>query len=123
MDVFLIGDVTYGKNVGSISIYDEDDPENTWGMQPIIVKVYNSLDQSDYSEGFTPNIENKDNNLLIYPLGDTREELLSKALEQITGAPIGGRKHQAVESREMIGHSLDQKRRSFILNVEALKGM
>ena len=123
MDVFLIGDVTYGKNVGSISIYDEDDPKNTWGMQPIIVKVYNSLDQSDYSEGFVPNIENKDNNLLIYPLGDTREELLNKALEQITGAPIGGRKRQAVELREMIGHSLDQKRRSFILNVEALRGM
>ncbi len=117
MDVFLIGDVTYGKNVGSISIFDEEDPKNTWGMQPIVVKVSNALDQSDYSQGFTPNIENKDNNLFIYPLGDTREELLSKAIEQITGVPTTGRKAQ-VETKEMIGHSLDSKRRSFNLTVE-----
>lgn len=119
MDVFLIGDVTYGKNVGSISLYDEEDPSNTWGMQPIVVKVYNSLNQSDYSDGFVPDIENKDNNLFIYPLGDTREELLSKALEQITGVPVGGRKGFIGKTSEVIGHSLDEKRRSFILTVEA----
>ncbi len=118
MDVFLIGDVTYGKNVGSISIYDEEDPENTWGMQPIIVKVYNSLNQSDYSQGFSPNIENKDNNLFIYPLGDTREALISKAIEQITGVSIGGRQRQTIDSREIIGHSLDKNKRSFILSVD-----
>ncbi len=118
MDVFLIGDVTYGKNVGSISIYDEGDPRNTWGMQPIVVKVYNSLNQSDYSEGFIPDIENKDNNLFIYPLGDMREELLSKAIEQITGVPIAGRKATKESKREVLGHSLDNKRRSFTLTVE-----
>jgi carboxyl-terminal processing protease len=118
LDVFLIGDVTYGKNVGSISLYDEEDPRNTWGMQPIVVKVYNSLNQSDYSNGFIPDIENKDNNLFIYPLGDTREELLSKALEQITGVPIGGRKGFVGKQAEMIGHSLDEKKRSFTLTVE-----
>lgn len=117
MDVFLIGDVTYGKNVGSISLYNEDDPKNTWGMQPIVVKVYNSLNQSDYSQGFVPNIENKDNNLFIYPLGDIREELLSKAIEQITGTPAPGRKGQVIH-QEVIGHSLDSKRRSFTLTVE-----
>jgi C-terminal processing protease CtpA/Prc len=118
MDVFLIGDVTYGKNVGSISLFDEEDPRNTWGMQPIVVKVYNSLNQSDYSQGFTPNIENKDNNLFIYPLGDTREELLSKAIEQITGVPTTGRKAQIGREQEVVGHSLDTKRRSFTLTVE-----
>jgi C-terminal processing protease CtpA/Prc len=118
MDVFLIGDVTYGKNVGSISLYDEEDPRNTWGMQPIVVKVYNSLNQSDYSNGFIPDIENKDNNLFIYPLGDTREELLSKALEQITGIPVGGRKGFVGKKSEVIGHSLDEKKRSFTLTVE-----
>jgi C-terminal processing protease CtpA/Prc len=117
MDVFLIGDVTYGKNVGSISLYDEEDPKNTWGMQPIVVKVYNSENQSDYSQGFTPDIENKDNKLFIYPLGDAREELLSKAIEQITGIPSAGRKAE-VAGQEVIGHSLDSKRRSFNLTVE-----
>lgn len=118
MDVFLIGDVTYGKNVGSISLYDDKDPRNTWGMQPIVVKVYNSNNQSDYSDGFTPDIENKDNKLYIYPLGDTREELLSKAIEQITGIPAAGRKADVAE-QEIIGHSLDSKRRSFNLTVES----
>jgi C-terminal processing protease CtpA/Prc len=121
MDVFLIGDVTYGKNVGSISLYDEDDPRNTWGMQPIVVKVYNSLNQSDYSNGFIPDIENKDNKLFIYPLGDPREELLSQALEQITGIPTGGRKAFRGKPAEIIGHSLDGKKRSFTLTVEGLK--
>ena len=118
MDVFLIGDVTYGKNVGSISIYDDEDPRNTWGMQPIVVKVYNSLNQSDYSQGFVPDIENKDNKLIIYPLGDSREELLSKAIEQITGIPGAGREGFEDSRRAVIGHSLDTKKRSFILNVQ-----
>jgi C-terminal processing protease CtpA/Prc len=118
LDVFLIGDVTYGKNVGSISLYDETDPRNTWGMQPIVVKVYNSLNQSDYSNGFMPDIENKDNNLFIYPLGDIREELLSKALEQITGVPVGGRMGFVGKEAKMIGYSLDEKKRSFTLTVE-----
>jgi hypothetical protein len=117
MNVILIGDVTYGKNVGSISIYDDEDPQNTWGMQPIVLKVYNSLDESEYSEGFTPNFQNKDNEAIIHPLGDLNEVLLNKALEQITGASVGGRKAQPSETREALAFSLDAKRRSFILNV------
>ncbi|MFM7851365.1 MAG: S41 family peptidase, partial [Flammeovirgaceae bacterium] len=69
MDVYLIGSTTYGKNVGSISIYEQNDPKNTWGMQPIVVKSFNSLDQSNYSNGFTPNIKDDDNGVLA-PLGD-----------------------------------------------------
>lgn len=118
MNVILIGDVTYGKNVGSISIYDDEDPQNSWGMQPIVLKVYNSLDQSEYSEGFIPNFQNKDNEVMIHPLGDLNEVLLNKALEQITGAPVGGRKAQSSSVREAIGFSIDSKRRSFVLNVE-----
>jgi hypothetical protein len=114
MDVFLIGDVTYGKNVGSISLYEEDNASNTWGMQPIVVKVYNSLDQSDYGNGFTPNVLNEDNGLFIYPLGDTRETLLSQAIAQITGTATTGRAPSR-EARPIIGHSLDQKRRGFSL--------
>ena len=87
-------------------------------MQPIVVKVYNSLNQSDYSNGFSPDVENKDNDLFIYPLGDTREELLSKAIEKITGIPSPGRK-ASVEKKKVIGHSLDSKRRSFTLNIES----
>jgi C-terminal processing protease CtpA/Prc len=121
MDVFLIGNVTYGKNVGSISIYDKDDPKNTWGMQPIVMKAYNSRDESGYGDGFVPNIENKDNSLFIYPLGDTREALLAEAIAQITGVPILARKADAISTRKDIGYSLDHKKMSFVLNVEPLK--
>ena len=113
MDVFIIGNTTYGKNVGSISIYEENDPKNTWGMQPIVVKVFNSLSQSDYAQGFVPNVLDKDNSLFIRPLGDVNEALLKHAIDQITGN-AGGRMAQT-NRKEQVGHSLDFKRRSFNL--------
>jgi C-terminal processing protease CtpA/Prc len=113
MEVFLIGDKTYGKNVGSISLFEENDPKNQWGLQPIVVKVYNSLDQSDYSTGFTPDVLHKDNSLYLYPLGDPREALLSQAIGQITGTSTISREDR--ERRVPVGHSLDFKRRSFNL--------
>jgi carboxyl-terminal processing protease len=118
MDVFLIGDVTYGKNVGSISIYDKEDASNTWGMQPIVVKVYNSLGQSDYSDGFTPNVLDKDNSLYLYPLGDEREALLSQAIGQITGTSTMGKRGSRGDLKEIVGHSLDTKRGSFNLIID-----
>ncbi len=122
MEVFLIGDVTYGKNVGSISLYEPDDPENTWGMQPIVVKVYNSLDQSDYSNGFQPDIENKDNSLFLKPLGDENETLLKAAIAQITGTADTGRA-PAGPGLEVVGHSLDLKRGSYNLVIDQKIGL
>jgi carboxyl-terminal processing protease len=121
MEVYIIGNTTYGKNVGSISLYEENDPKNTWGMQPIVVKIFNSLNQSDYTNGFTPDILDKDNSLFIYPLGDANEALLKHAIDHITGA--GGGRMAQVESREMVGHSLDLKRRGFNLIIEDDKNM
>jgi carboxyl-terminal processing protease len=118
MEVFLIGDVTYGKNVGSISLYDEDDPSNKWGLQPIVVKVSNSLGQSDYGNGFTPNVLHEDNSLYLYPLGDSREALLAQALGQITGTSSSGRIAARKEMKELVGHSLDAKRRGFSLVID-----
>lgn len=92
MDVVLIGDVTVGKNVGSISLFEENNPDNLWGMQPIVVKIFNSLGQSDYTDGFTPDVLDEDNSLYLFPLGDANEPLLSKAIEQITGTSSMGRK-------------------------------
>lgn len=116
MDVFLIGDTTYGKNVGSISLFEEEDPKNQWGLQPIVVKVFNSQDQSDYSTGFTPDVLHKDNGLFIYPLGDPREALLAHAIGQITGTAALSR--ESSEKRVPMGHSLDFKRRGFSLIVD-----
>lgn len=119
MDVFLIGDLTYGKNVGSISIFEENDPKNKWGLQPIIMKVSNSVGFSEYGNGFVPDIENKDNSLYLYPLGDPRENLLAEAIAHITGVSTGGRVSAAGnEGREVISTSFDKKQRSFRLMME-----
>ena len=86
MDVFLIGETTYGKNVGSISIYEEDDPKNKWGMQPIIVKYSNSNGESDFTAGFTPDIEiDEFETLRLIEFGNIEDPLLSAALNEITG--------------------------------------
>jgi len=120
MEVFLIGDTTYGKNVGSISLFEEKDEKNQWGLQPIVVKVYNSEDQSDYSAGFAPDVLHKDNSVYLYPLGDMREALLSEAIGQITGTATTARADR--ETRTPVGHSLDLKRRSFNLIMDEVKG-
>lgn len=119
MDVFLIGAKTYGKNVGSISIYDTKDPKNTWGMQPIVVKSFNSLDESNYSNGFTPNIEDADSGSQL-PLGDVNERLLSLALQHIQGS--GGRTSKTENlNRELIGSSYEFKHRNKELVIERIE--
>jgi hypothetical protein len=87
-------------------------------MQPIVVKVYNSLDQSDYGNGFNPNVIHEDKNLYLYPLGDPREALLAQAIGQITGTATTGRVAPGQEQREVIGHSIDVKRSSFNLVID-----
>lgn len=73
MDVILIGETTYGKNVGSITIYEDDDPKNKWGMQPIVVKFANSLGFSDFTAGFTPDYEiDEFENLYLYSFSYSR---------------------------------------------------
>lgn len=95
MEVILIGETTYGKNVGSISIYEENNLKNMWGMQPIIVRYANSLGFSDFTTGFTPDykvdelnpdgVELTGDELFLFEYGDTSDPLLGKALSLITG--------------------------------------
>lgn len=119
MDVFLIGSVTVGKNVGSISLYEDNDPKNAWGLQPIVVKSYNSLNQSAYSNGFEPNILDLDNDLVLLPLGDENEALLSLAIDHITGG--SGAKKSVIDRKsyfETLGTSADIKRGSYNLVID-----
>ncbi|RCR67997.1 S41 family peptidase [Larkinella punicea] len=83
MPVITIGETTYGKNVGSITISDKTG-KIKWGMQPIVFKSFNAQNQSDYSTGFTPTII-KNEPLALKPLGDLEEEYLNAAVAQIVG--------------------------------------
>ncbi len=90
MDVVLIGDTTYGKNVGSVTIYDEDSKKtkNMWGLQPIVVKYFNSANQSDFTAGFLPDFPVDElAELDLVDFGDTSDPLLNKALTEIGGVP------------------------------------
>ncbi|HRJ80559.1 MAG TPA: S41 family peptidase [Cyclobacteriaceae bacterium] len=111
MEVKIVGDTTVGKNMGSITITDDTNRKNKWGMQPIVVKSYNSLDQSDYSNGFIPDIADKDNDLVLLPLGDVNERLLNLALEDIVGGPVGGRISRSFGDKlsRPLFHSTDSK--------------
>jgi C-terminal processing protease CtpA/Prc len=97
MPVKVIGTTTYGKNVGSITLYDSPNSDYTNqltansshknAMQPIVFQIFNKLEQSDYTQGFTPDIEVVEyeywNNIL--PFGDENEVVLKAALDDIRG--------------------------------------
>lgn len=118
MDVFIIGDKTTGKNVGSVPFEDDDNPANKYGMLPIVSRSFNSLDQSEYTNGFLPNIEAKESSERLKPLGDVNELLLRKAIEQITGVPSGARFQQL--QRVDVGSTLDSKVRAGVM-IESIK--
>lgn len=84
MSVILIGEHTYGKNVGSFTITDNTKRWN-YGLQPITFKILNSLDQSDYGtvNGFLPDYALTDDILPYKLLGDPNETYLNKALNII----------------------------------------
>lgn len=110
MDVFIIGDQTTGKNVGSAPLEDEDNEENKYGILPIISQSFNSLDQSDYTTGFTPNIIVKESQERSRQFGDVNELLLRTAISQITGVPSGARTLPL--SRLDVASTLDSKSRA-----------
>jgi hypothetical protein len=111
MEVILIGETTYGKNVGSITIYETDPVKqktNTWGMQPIIARFTNAVGDS-YPDGFAPNTlgSELDNFPVINPLGDTNECLLKTALDIINGNP-SLRSSGNIQERKIIGSAVDR---------------
>ena len=91
IDVIQIGERTVGKNVGSITVYDYVDneqtknPDHTYAMQPIVLKMANSDGYADYSDGLEPTryIEEDITNLGV--LGILGEPLLTSTLNLISG--------------------------------------
>lgn len=116
MTVNLVGQTTYGKNVGSITIYDKTG-KITWAMQPIILKLFNKLEQSDYTNGFTADYTNKDNNLVIYPLGDTRETMLNMALTNIYSLAVKKSAVKQPNVGDVINNSVSKNKVFFSVGV------
>jgi C-terminal processing protease CtpA/Prc len=94
INVVQIGDVTVGKNVGSVTVYDSPDfsdekrnPNHRYAMQPIVLKIVNSVGFGDYFDGLKPATNNliKETVSTLGTLGDTSEPLLSLAISRSTG--------------------------------------
>jgi carboxyl-terminal processing protease len=90
IDIVQIGDVTTGKNVGSITLYDSPNfrKENVstahkYAMQPLVLKIVNKTGFGDYQDGLIPTIELKENIGNLGILGNVNEPLLSTALGHI----------------------------------------
>lgn len=87
-----IGDVTKGKNVGSVTLYDSPtfgkekrNPNHRYAMQPIVLKIVNSAGFGDYQSGLDPNFTLKETVSNLDVLGSPTEPLLSLAIGKITG--------------------------------------
>lgn len=95
MSVTVVGINTDGKYTGSMTIKDWDaqgnvNPNHKWAMQPIVVKYANSIGQSDFVKGLTPNILAEEDYASLKPFGDPNEDLLKVVLGDISGIPIVG---------------------------------
>lgn len=89
--VIQVGDVTVGKNVGSVTLYDsptfgtEDrNSRHRYAMQPIVFKIVNSLNFGEYQNGLKPDVEVKESIGNLGILGDENEPLLRAAISRIT---------------------------------------
>ena len=92
IDVIQIGDVTLGKNVGSITLYDYIDnnsltknPNHNYAMQPIVLKIANSEGNADFVNGLLPDKSIKEDKFNLGIIGDINEPILSETLSRITG--------------------------------------
>ncbi len=85
MDVILIGETTEGKNVGSITF---DNDEYPWVLQPIVCKLYNAKNNSDYANGITADVKIDEFKYgFWYDFGDENELLLRTTLSIIEENP------------------------------------
>ena len=91
IEVIQVGEKTFGKNVGSITVYDYIDnektknPDHTYAMQPIVLKIANSDGYADYTDGLEPSTEVEEDIRNLGILGDPFEPLLATTLNLISG--------------------------------------
>jgi carboxyl-terminal processing protease len=95
MNVVQIGDVTVGKNVGSVTLYDSPtfakkdiSSKHRYAMQPLVLKIVNKSGFGDYVNGLEPDDLLRENLGNLGTLGNRDEPLLNAAITRIVG---GGR--------------------------------
>jgi C-terminal processing protease CtpA/Prc len=93
LQVYDVGINTAGKYVASFTIKDIIDttgtvnPNDPWAMQPIVVKISNSLGVTDFVNGLAPDFSIEEDIVNLMPFGDQNETLLKAVLNNINGLP------------------------------------
>lgn len=93
INVIQIGDVTTGKNVGSVTLYDSPNfsknnrsSKHRYAMQPLVLKTINKDGFGDYQNGLAPDIPILESIGNLGVLGDVNEPLLAAALTHISSS-------------------------------------
>lgn len=112
IDVIQIGDATAGKNVGSITLYDSPtfrkqnvNPNHKYAMQPIVLKIANNDNFSEYTNGLAPDVNQLEDIGNLGILGEESDPLLNTALNYIN---VNGRFQQSVPEK-VFQHFEDSK--------------
>lgn len=115
IDVITVGETTHGKYVGSFTIKDYDsngnvNPNHTWALQPITLRITNSVDAPDFVNGFSPDFDAEEDITDLLPFGNQNDPMLRAALNAINGVPQFKtlRSHQFekfADSKDFIPHS------------------
>nr|WP_299388981.1 S41 family peptidase [Allomuricauda sp.] len=99
VEIFHVGETTRGKNEFSITLVDDPDnayiynsdrenqinPDNSWGIQPLVGRNENADGFYDYTDGLVPNVVLEEDLANLGVLGDPNEPLLARVIEEITG--------------------------------------
>lgn len=88
MEVITIGEKTVGKDVASFPIEDDRivGTQARWVLYPAIYKLFNANGEGNYTDGIQPTIMLEEFQVLeVFPLGNTNEILLKRALGSISG--------------------------------------
>lgn len=90
INVVQIGDATTGKNVGSITLYDSPtfrkenlNPNHRYAMQPIVLKIANKDNFSEYINGLQPDVNQLEDLANLGILGESSDPLLDTALNYV----------------------------------------
>jgi C-terminal processing protease CtpA/Prc len=112
LDVIQVGTTTFGKNVGSFTVYDSPDfgpgnvnPNHSVAIQPITFKIFNRNDESDYAQGFAPDFEAREFVSEMKEFGDPEEPLLQATLGIIAGDMS---KYNQLKSKQAFGKNLEK---------------
>ncbi len=98
INVTQIGTETHGKYTASVTLFDSPDfsganvnPHHKWALQPIVLKVSNIRNESDFIHGLSPDIYQSEDYFNLGQLGDLSEPLLQKSLNYVENQTVANR--------------------------------